>query len=169
MSWNSKATGLGGCRARQAVYLDNLRTMAIIVSFASKKGLSIYNKYLHLIEYWRKNLMANPLKKISKLQYKANQLKARAEMYRNQNKHKKAGKFQGKADHIELKISKLRLKHNVPAPQQYSEEKATPVTQPVTQREIIQREVVKIPCNFCGTLNEVTEKRCSGCGASIGS
>jgi hypothetical protein len=41
-----------------------------------------------------------------------------------------------------------------------------------SQREVIiketVREIVKIPCSFCGTLNEITEKRCSGCGGSVG-
>ena len=38
-------------------------------------------------------------------------------------------------------------------------------------KEILTREVttiVKIPCPYCGSLNEVTEKKCSNCGANIG-
>ena len=38
-------------------------------------------------------------------------------------------------------------------------------------KEIYTREitsVVKIPCPYCGGLNEVTEKKCAGCGAAIG-
>jgi hypothetical protein len=35
------------------------------------------------------------------------------------------------------------------------------------EREVI-REVVKIPCRFCGTLNDQLSVKCSGCGAAIG-
>ena len=38
-------------------------------------------------------------------------------------------------------------------------------------KEIYVKEVtsvVKVPCPYCGTLNEVTEKKCSQCGANIG-
>ena len=33
---------------------------------------------------------------------------------------------------------------------------------------IIQREVVKVPCKYCGTLNDLaTSKVCSNCGAPL--
>jgi len=32
---------------------------------------------------------------------------------------------------------------------------------------IVQKEVVKVPCKYCGTLNEVTQRTCSNCGAAI--
>ena len=32
---------------------------------------------------------------------------------------------------------------------------------------IIQREIVKIPCRYCGTLNELTLRNCPSCGAPI--
>lgn len=32
----------------------------------------------------------------------------------------------------------------------------------------ITREIVKVPCSYCGALNEVTEKKCMSCGASVG-
>jgi len=38
-------------------------------------------------------------------------------------------------------------------------------------KEVYVKEVtsvVKVPCPFCGTLNEITEKKCSQCGANIG-
>jgi len=41
--------------------------------------------------------------------------------------------------------------------------------QPV--KEVYVKEVtsvVKVPCPYCGMLNEVTEKKCAGCGAVIG-
>jgi hypothetical protein len=51
---------------------------------------------------------------------------------------------------------------------------AIPSTPPlVTQREIMQketitREVVKVPCKYCGTLNIIaTDRFCSGCGAPV--
>ena len=40
-----------------------------------------------------------------------------------------------------------------------------------TTKEVYVKEVtsiVKIPCPYCGTLNEITEKKCSSCGANIG-
>ena len=42
-------------------------------------------------------------------------------------------------------------------------------TQP--HKEIITKEIttiVKIPCPYCSSLNEITEKKCSNCGANIG-
>jgi hypothetical protein len=47
--------------------------------------------------------------------------------------------------------------------------KAAQPQEPV--KEIHTREVtsiVKVPCPFCGKLNEVTENKCSGCGADVG-
>jgi hypothetical protein len=35
------------------------------------------------------------------------------------------------------------------------------------EREVI-REVVKIPCRYCGTLNDQLSVKCSGCGAALG-
>ena len=35
----------------------------------------------------------------------------------------------------------------------------------VVHREVIIREIVKIPCRHCGTLNENTTQRCPNCGA----
>lgn len=42
-------------------------------------------------------------------------------------------------------------------------------TQPY--KEIVTKEVttiVKVPCPYCGSLNEVTEKKCANCGANVG-
>jgi hypothetical protein len=36
------------------------------------------------------------------------------------------------------------------------------------EKEIIIKEVVKIPCKYCGKLNLQSDKKCSSCGASIG-
>ena len=36
---------------------------------------------------------------------------------------------------------------------------------PVHTREIV-REVVKVPCRYCGTLFELTDLKCPGCGAA---
>ncbi len=39
---------------------------------------------------------------------------------------------------------------------------------PPGQTVIIQKEIVKVPCKFCGTLNEIaTAKTCSNCGAAL--
>jgi hypothetical protein len=37
----------------------------------------------------------------------------------------------------------------------------------VHEKETI-REVVKVPCRYCGQLNLMTDKKCSSCGANIG-
>ena len=38
----------------------------------------------------------------------------------------------------------------------------------VKEKEVIQREIVKVPCKFCGNLNDLaTAKFCSGCGAPV--
>jgi Zn finger protein HypA/HybF involved in hydrogenase expression len=35
-------------------------------------------------------------------------------------------------------------------------------------REVIQREIVKVPCKFCGNLNELATARfCPSCGAAV--
>jgi len=38
----------------------------------------------------------------------------------------------------------------------------------VREKEVIQREIVKVPCRFCGTLNELATTRfCPSCGAAV--
>ena len=32
---------------------------------------------------------------------------------------------------------------------------------------IVQKEVVKVSCKYCGVLNEVTQRTCSNCGAAV--
>ena len=48
--------------------------------------------------------------------------------------------------------------------------KAQPPDQPEPPvvREIVTREVVKVPCKYCGTLVELTEKQCPSCKAPVG-
>ena len=45
-----------------------------------------------------------------------------------------------------------------------------PQSQPIKEVYVkeVFREVVKVPCKYCGALNEVNEKKCFRCGASIG-
>jgi hypothetical protein len=38
---------------------------------------------------------------------------------------------------------------------------------PVIHTREIVREVVKVPCAYCGSLNLVTSSRCDGCGAPV--
>lgn len=40
-----------------------------------------------------------------------------------------------------------------------------PEAQP--QQVIITREVVKLPCSYCGMLNDSTQNQCSSCGARL--
>jgi hypothetical protein len=52
-----------------------------------------------------------------------------------------------------------------------ADERRPPPSRPeprvVVQREVITREVVKIPCKYCSTLNVITDAKCSSCGANI--
>jgi hypothetical protein len=40
-------------------------------------------------------------------------------------------------------------------------------SQPATTKEIIIKEIVKIPCRYCGTLNLITDSTCGKCGAPV--
>lgn len=35
------------------------------------------------------------------------------------------------------------------------------------QTVVVQKEIVKVPCKYCGVLNEITARTCSNCGAAI--
>ena len=41
------------------------------------------------------------------------------------------------------------------------------VEEPEKQTVIIQKEIVKVPCKYCGVLNEATARTRSNCGAAI--
>jgi hypothetical protein len=47
--------------------------------------------------------------------------------------------------------------------------KSLPTKRGITEKETIvkEREIVKIPCSYCGTLVSMTENRCPNCGAYI--
>ena len=55
--------------------------------------------------------------------------------------------------------SRLAELHPPPSP-------PPPAPSPVVQREVV-REIVKVPCRFCGTLIEVTAAKCASCGAAL--
>lgn len=38
----------------------------------------------------------------------------------------------------------------------------------IIEREVVVKEIVKIPCRYCGTLVSVTDTRCTNCGAPLG-
>ena len=41
-------------------------------------------------------------------------------------------------------------------------------TETIKEKEVIQREIVKVPCKFCGNLNELATTRfCPSCGAAV--
>jgi len=42
-----------------------------------------------------------------------------------------------------------------------------PAAAPQIIERVIIREIVKIPCQYCGSLNESTQSRCGRCGAEI--
>jgi hypothetical protein len=53
---------------------------------------------------------------------------------------------------------------NVPANQQFPSAQTPSAAGTPT---VIEREVVKIKCRYCGTLNDATSTACSGCGAVL--
>ena len=55
--------------------------------------------------------------------------------------------------------------------QQTQYQQPPPQPQPPQQQVYVKetvKEIIKIPCTYCKTLNEITEAKCCGCGASIG-
>lgn len=69
-----------------------------------------------------------------------------------------------------------RHEFSVPDPDQWVEVLQTEMSKVVTQKEgskeevkvfIKEREIVKIPCRYCGTLIVITESQCSKCGAPL--
>ncbi len=58
------------------------------------------------------------------------------------------------------------------APQQQMQyHQPPPQPQPPQQQVYVKetvKEIIKIPCPYCKTLNEIQESKCCGCGASIG-
>jgi hypothetical protein len=43
-----------------------------------------------------------------------------------------------------------------------------PLPQPQNPTVIVQREVVRTKCRYCGTLNDPSLLKCQSCGASLG-
>lgn len=54
-----------------------------------------------------------------------------------------------------------------PSPPAYQQ--APPAQAPPAERDttVIEREVVKVRCRYCGTLNDETAKACASCGATL--
>ena len=49
-------------------------------------------------------------------------------------------------------------------------ESVKPISAPIapTRTVVIQREIVKVPCKYCGALNDIaTSRKCSNCGAAV--
>jgi hypothetical protein len=44
---------------------------------------------------------------------------------------------------------------------------STRVVSPPAQREILTREIVRIPCHYCGQLMNQTDPKCPSCGAKL--
>ena len=49
----------------------------------------------------------------------------------------------------------------------YQQPQAAQVPQPGEAPTVIEREVVKIKCRYCGALNDETSKTCVSCGATL--
>lgn len=57
---------------------------------------------------------------------------------------------------------------DLPAPKPHDTVSREPAALIPTRTIVVQREIVKVPCKYCGTLNEIaTAKACSNCGAAI--
>jgi hypothetical protein len=140
-------------------------------------------------------------KKLAKFRYKADTHHARADMLSQRNRHKKSGKYEGKAQHFEMKIKRtcdklalytIKLKdketHFRALGKNYKAEKLvlrikyinqrlkeimknvdvseSPIREVYKEMQII-KEIVRIPCKFCGTYVDHTETKCPGCGGSL--
>jgi TM2 domain-containing membrane protein YozV len=53
-------------------------------------------------------------------------------------------------------------------PQQYQQPQypSQQISQPYREKEIITREIVKIPCSYCNQLVDITQNKCPNCGAN---
>ncbi len=45
--------------------------------------------------------------------------------------------------------------------------RSAPIPAPAPPATVVVKEIVKIPCSYCGTLFELTEPRCPSCGAGV--
>ena len=41
------------------------------------------------------------------------------------------------------------------------------INQTYREKEIITREIVKVPCPYCNQLVDITQDKCSNCGANV--
>lgn len=46
--------------------------------------------------------------------------------------------------------------------------RAPPATHEVHTKEVVVREIVKVPCRYCGQLNLMNSAKCLSCGAPLG-
>lgn len=89
------------------------------------------------------------------LREKAEILKLRAMRFRERGNVRKAQKLEGEAQKA------LSL---VTQPQPSEERSGNSVYK---EKEIITREIVRIPCTYCGTLINQTDTKCPSCGANL--
>ena len=97
--------------------------------------------------------------KIPKFGFKLRQISE--DLNREIHSHKHSGNI-AKAENLKHRVHKIELKLNEIF--KIEEEKYPPQI----VKEIIKTEMVRIPCNYCGTLNDITDKKCCSCGGSIG-
>ena len=84
----------------------------------------------------------------------AEELELKARRFREKGRLRKAQVLEHKAETILDTASETQPKTE-PRPTEYRE------------KEIITREIVRIPCKYCGTLNNQTDTKCKSCGASL--
>ena len=56
---------------------------------------------------------------------------------------------------------------NATTPTVYQQAPSTQTPPPGGGTTVIEREVVKVRCRYCGALNDETAKACTGCGATL--
>jgi hypothetical protein len=80
----------------------------------------------------------------------------------NEDAQKAYGLIRENLSRYQAPLTQNRL--NFPANQQFPSAQAPSA---VGAPAVIEREVIKIKCKYCGTLNDATSTACSGCGAVL--
>jgi rubrerythrin len=89
------------------------------------------------------------------LREKADILKLKAMKLRERGRLRKAQKLEGEAQKALSLVSKPRPSEGMSEYSVYKE------------KEIVTREIVRIPCKYCGTLINQTDTKCPSCGACL--
>ena len=66
----------------------------------------------------------------------------------------------------QLSANQQRYPQN-PQPQYQQQYPPQQINQTYREKEIITREIVKVPCAYCNQLVDITQDKCPNCGASV--